>query len=103
MSVKALCIDDRGRTEVIKQSKWVKKGKEYEIIYTTYCFPQQEIGCHLAEIELTENEYPYQFFMLKRFAFTEENLLKLIELLKDCTEMDFSVDELLKETTLQEC
>jgi hypothetical protein len=39
---------------------------------------------------------------LRRFAFTEENLKKLIELIKDCNDTDFSMEELLKQTQLEE-
>jgi len=100
--VKAYCIDDSGKPENFRQSKWLKKGQEYEIIYTCLCLPQREIGCHLAELELGEQELPYTYFLLKRFAFTKENLLKLLELIKNCTETDFSLSELLEQTQLQE-
>ena len=56
----------------------------------------------LAEIELGDEELPIEYFLLRRFAFTEENLLKLLELIKNCTETDFSLTELLEQTQLQE-
>ena len=96
--VKAFCINDSNRPKEIKQSKWLKKGEEYEIIYTCLCLPQRQIGCHLAEIELGEQELPYTYFLLSRFSFTEENLLKLLELIKNCTDTDFSLSELLEQT-----
>ena len=64
--------------------------------------PQKELGVQLAEIELTDRELPYEYFLLNRFAFTEEALKKLIELIKDCSDITFSMDELLKQTELAE-
>ena len=49
-----------------------------------------------------DEELPIEYFLLRRFAFTEENLLKLLELIKNCTETDFSLSELLEQTQLQE-
>jgi len=100
--VECICIDDKNRPKEIPINKWVKMGEKYNIIYTVKVLPQNDIGVLLSEIELTEKELPYEYFLLKRFAFTEENLLKLIELIKDCTDTDFSIDELLKQTKLEE-
>jgi hypothetical protein len=60
--------------------------------------PQKQLAFHLAEIELTDAELPYEYFLASRFGFTQENLLKLIELIKDCSETDFNMEELLKQT-----
>lgn len=100
--VECICIDDNNRPKEIPVSKWVKKNNIYHIIYTVTVLPQREIGVLLSEIELTDKELPYEYFLLKRFAFTEENLQKLIELIKDCSDADFSMDELLEQTKLQE-
>lgn len=100
--VKAICIDDKNKPPHFRQSKWLKEGQEYEIIYTCMCLPQKEVGVILAEIELGDEELPIEYFLLRRFAFTEENLLKLLELIKNCTETDFSLTELLEQTQLQE-
>lgn len=102
MMVEAICIDDANRPKQIPINKWVKKGQKYTIIYTVKVLPQNEIGVILSEIELTDKELPYEYFLLRRFAFTEENLKKLIELIKDCNDTDFSMDELLKQTQLEE-
>jgi hypothetical protein len=99
---KAICINDKNRPKEIPQNKWLKEGQEYEIIYTTLCKPQNEVGVHLAEIDLDESCDPYFFFKLNRFAFTEENLKLLQELIKNCNETDFSITELLEQTSLEE-
>ena len=100
--VECICIDDSGRPDKIPQNKWVKEGSRYNIIYTVRVLPQNEVGVMLSEIELTDNELPYEYFLLRRFAFTEDNLMKLVELIKDCTDTDFSLEELLKQTQLEE-
>ena len=100
--VECVCIDDKGRPKEIPINKWVKEGNTYHIIYTVTVLPQKELGVVLSEIELTDKELPYEYFLARRFAFTEENLKKLIELIKDCNDTDFSMDELLKQTQLEE-
>jgi len=44
----AICISDKNRPKEIPQNKWLKEGQEYEIIFTTLCKPQNEVGVHLA-------------------------------------------------------
>lgn len=83
-------------------NKWVKKEQPYTVIYTVTVLPQKQLAFHLAEIELDESCKPFEYFLANRFAFTEENLLKLIELIKDCNDIDFSMDELLKQTQVGE-
>ena len=102
MSVEAICINDDGKPKEIPINKWVKKGNTYNMIFTVTVLPQKELGVQLAEIELTDRELPYEYFLLNRFAFTEEALKKLIELIKDCSDITFSMDELLKQTELVE-
>lgn len=79
--VECICIDNSNRPEVIRLNKWLKKGNAYNILFTTLVLPQRQIGVHLAEIELTQNELPY--------------------LIKDCNDTHFSINELLKQTELQ--
>ena len=102
MSVECICINDSNRPKEIPQSKWIKEGEKYTVIYTVTVLPQKQLGFHLAEIELTDNELPYEYLLASRFGFTQDNLQKLIELIKDCSEIDFSMDELLKQTELAE-
>lgn len=100
--VECICIDDSNRPKEIPVNKWVKKGEKYNVIYTIVCLPQKELGVLLSEIQLTDNELPYEYFLAKRFAFTEENLKKLIELIKDCSDTNFSMEELMEQTQLEE-
>jgi len=100
--VECICINDKNRPKEIPANKWVKQGEPYTVIYTVTVLPQKQLAFHLAEIDLDESNLPYEYFLANRFAFTEENLLKLIELIKDCNDTDFSMDELLKQTELEQ-
>jgi hypothetical protein len=93
--VECICINDKNRHKEIPANKWVKQGEHYTVIYTVTVLPQKQLAFHLAEIELDESNLPYEYFLANRFAFTEENLQKLIELIKDCNDTDFSMEELL--------
>lgn len=99
--IECTCIDHSKKPKEIPVNKWVKEGNKYSIIFTCTVLPQKILAFQLAEIELTDAELPYEYFSSHRFAFTEENLLKLIELIKDCEDIDFSMDELLKQTELE--
>lgn len=99
--VECICINDSNRPKEIPAKKWPKKGNPYTVIYTVTVLPQKQLAFHLAEIELDESCQPYEYFLANRFAFTEENLLKLIELIKDCNDTDFSLEELLEQTAVE--
>ena len=99
--ISCICINDKNRPRQIPQSKWVKEGQEYHIIYTVTVLPQKQLAFHLYEIELDESCAPYEYFLAHRFAFTEENLKLLMELIKDCSDTDFSMEELLEQTSIE--
>jgi len=100
--IEAICIDDTKRPKEIPVDKWVKKGETYYIIYTVWSIPSQALGVHLDEIALDDCCLPYEYFAASRFAFTHENLLLLMQMIKDCNNTAFSMDELLKQTQLEE-
>lgn len=99
--IECICINDKNKPKEIKDSKWLKEGEKYNVIFSVVVLPQKQLAFLLSEIELTKDELPYEYFLAYRFGFTQENLLKLIELIKDCNDMDFSMDELMKQTQLQ--
>ena len=96
--VTCICINDQNKPRAIPKAKWLVKDQEYTVIFTTTVMPQKQLAVHLAEIELDESCKPYEYFLASRFAFTQENLLLLMELIKDCSDTSFSMDELLKQT-----
>lgn len=88
MKIPCTCINDRLKPEEIPQSKWVVKGHEYHITHIYNNIQQNGIkGVELFEHDISEC-LPYNCYRLDRFAFTEENLKKLIEMMKDCTELN---------------
>ena len=91
MKIPCICIDDKNRPLEVPVSKWVVKEQEYHITHVYHQYQQKGIkGVELAEFDISDC-VPYNCYRLDRFAFTEENLLKLIELVQQCTELD-SVD-----------
>ena len=100
--VPVICIDDKNRPREIPQKKWLQEGNEYNVIFTLTVLPQKQLAFHLAEIELTEAEAPYEYFLANRFAIRQEDLEKLMQLIKDCSDTDFSLEELIEQTHLIE-
>jgi hypothetical protein len=100
--VECICVDSSNRPAQVPPNKWLKKYNKYNIIFTTTVMPQKQLGVHLAEIDLDESCKPYEFFLASRFAFTPSELDKLKQLIKDCEDTEFSVEELMKQTELVE-
>lgn len=100
--IKCICIDDKNRPSKVPVSKWVKKGQEYTVIFTLIVLPQKTLAVQLEEIDLDESCSPYSFFLANRFAFREEDLQRLIEFIKECTEVNISIKELMKQTQTTE-
>ena len=96
--IKCMCIDDKNRPSKVPESKWVKKGQEYTVIFTLIVLPQKTLAVQLDEIDLDESCSPYSFFLANRFAFRQEDLQRLIEFIKECTEVNISIKELMKQT-----
>lgn len=100
--VECICINDKNKPKEIPVNKWVKEGEKYTVIYTVTVLPQKQLAFHLAEIDLDESCNPYTYFLANRFAFTQENLLLLMQLIKDCSDTDFSLEELMEQSQLIE-
>jgi hypothetical protein len=99
--IECTCINDKNRPKEIPPNKWIKKGNKYTVIYTLTVLPQRQLAFHLQEIELDESNMPYEYFLANRFAFAAEDLDALMELIRDCSDTDFSMEELLKQTELE--
>ena len=100
--IECICINDKNRPNEIPIDKWVKEGEKYHVIYTWFAHNQKELAFDLYEIQLTEKEYPYEHFLAKRFGFTQDQLLKLIEMIEECSKFTMPMEELLKQTELTE-
>jgi hypothetical protein len=96
--VKCICINDKNRPSKIPQEKWLKEGEEYTIIFTLIVLPQKTLAVQLEEIDLDESCMPYEFFLANRFAFTQEELDKLIAFIEECNHVSLSIKDLLKQT-----
>lgn len=96
--VKCICINDKNRPSKIPQEKWLKEGEEYTIIFTLIVLPQKTLAVQLDEIDLDESCMPYEFFLANRFAFTQDELEKLIAFIKECNHVSLSIKDLLKQT-----
>jgi hypothetical protein len=101
-SVECICVNAKGRPKEIPSNKWLVEGNTYTVIYTVVVLPQRQLAFHLEEIDLDETCKPYEYFLANRFAFTEENLEKLMELIEDCNKTSFSIEELMTQTELAE-
>jgi hypothetical protein len=98
--IPCLCVNDADKPNDIPKNKWVVKGNYYHVIYTVTVLPQRQLAFHLAEIDLDESCHPYEYFLANRFAFLEEDIDKLMQLIEDCSDTDFSVGELMEQTHL---
>jgi len=100
--VKCICIDDKNKPAEIPYSSWVKAEESYHITHVYY-HPNQGIqGCSLYEKPLGEDCAPYETFKLARFGISVDDLAKLIELIKNCTELnDVDIQALIEESQLQ--
>lgn len=96
-----ICINDKNKPKEIPQSKWLKEGKEYTIVFAIVVLPQRRLGFQLAEIDLDESCLPYEFFLAERFAMTKEDFDKLPEFLNECGQANLSIQELMKETHVE--
>lgn len=86
--IKCICINDKGKPFIIPREKWIKKDNKYHITHIGTTLGTNVLCVTVAEITLGKEYYPYEGFRLDRFAFTQDNLLKLIELMKNCSELN---------------
>jgi hypothetical protein len=82
----------------VPENKWVKEGEEYTVIFTLVVLPQKTLAVQIDEVDLDESCRPYSFFLANRFAFRTEDLERLIEFIKECTQVNMSIKDLLNQT-----
>ncbi len=100
--IECICIDSNNKPDEIPLSKWINKDFKYHITHVYFHHGQGIQGVTLHEVRLTKECYPYVAYRLNRFAMTQKSLQELIQMIKDCTELnDFDILELIKESDLQ--
>jgi len=100
MSVKCICINNKNKPQEIILQNWLKEGDEYTINYVYYHVNQGIQGVTLNEIQT--NSIEYTSYRLDRFAFTQEGINQLIELMQECTELGkVDIMELIEESNLE--
>ena len=100
MKVPCLCIDAKNKPLEILPQNWISEGIEYHITHVYY-YPKQGIQGVLLEEVKTKCE-KYDSYRITRFAFTEEGLKQLIELMKACTELnEVDINKLIEESQLE--
>ncbi|MCE3278059.1 MAG: hypothetical protein K0S44_250 [Bacteroidetes bacterium] len=98
--VPCICIDAKNKPTEIPNGMWISEGFEYHITHVYFLTKQQIQGVLLQEVKLKGCK-PYETYRLNRFAFTQEALEKLIELIKACTELNhIDVAKLVEECQL---
>jgi len=100
MSVKCICINNKNKPKEIILQNWLKEGDEYTINYVYYHVTQGIQGVTLNEVQT--NSIEYTSYRLDRFAFTQEGINQLIELMQECTELGkVDIMELIEESNLE--
>ncbi len=100
--IKCICIDAEDKPAQIPKEKWVEKDKEYTLAFSMTVSPQKKLAFQLQEIDLDDSCSPYTWFLASRFSFKKEDLPALIEFIKECNKITFSIKELMKVTKIDE-
>ncbi|MEX0596177.1 MAG: hypothetical protein WD512_06715 [Candidatus Paceibacterota bacterium] len=100
MRILCKCINDKNRPKEIPVSKWVKLEEEYNVIHVSTSLHENSknvLMFTLAELDISDCE-PYAAFRASRFAIHKDDLEKLEELARLCTELnDVDISILTKE------
>lgn len=100
MKIPCLCINNKNRPAEVLPQNWINEGTEYTINHIYYHSKQGIQGVLLDEVQ-TKSE-KYTSYRLDRFAFREESLQDLIELLSLCTELNkVDIQKLIEESQLE--
>lgn len=102
MGIKCICINDANRPNAISPSLWIKKDQEYHITHIYYHYQQKKSGFELSEIFLNDSCFPYVSFDSNRFKIPQEEMEKLFQMLRNCTDLnDVDIRELIEESYLE--
>ena len=98
--INCICLDDKNRPKQIPESKWIVEGDKYRITHVYVMRKMDNIlGVTLYEKPLDDSCDPYLMFRLSRFGIAAEDLEALMQLAKDCSELNHldlgEIEELL--------
>lgn len=100
MNVPCLCINNKNKPKEVLLQNWINEGTEYTINYVYYHVNQGIQGVTLNEVQTKSLEYTS--YRLDRFAFTQDGLNQLIELMKECTELGkVDIMQLIEQSNLE--
>lgn len=96
--IRCICVDAKNKPKEIPTKKWVVEQEKYTITHIFKHPNQNNIqGVELAEINLN-GCHPYESYKLSRFIVNMEDFDKLLEMLKDCTDLnDIEIDSFVKD------
>lgn len=77
--MKVTCINDSNRPNEVPLSRWVKKGEEYTIVKIDKMVKQGGIGGVKLEELNNDDLYPWSYFNINRFTFSQKQLDEAIE------------------------
>lgn len=77
--MRVTCINDSNRPNEVPLSRWVKKGEEYTIVKIDKMVQQGGIGGVKLEELNNDDLYPWSYFNINRFTFSQKQLDEAIE------------------------
>lgn len=87
--MKVLCINDADKPAKISEENWIKKGKIYTVTEVKKMGLQKgQLGYKLAEVNIPENSFPYEYYSSSRFGFLVEQIDENPEVSTEGTELD---------------
>lgn len=77
--MKVTCINDSNRPNEVPLSRWIKKDEEYTIVKIDKMVQQGGIGGVKLEELNNDDLYPWSYFNINRFTFSQKQLDEAIE------------------------
>ena len=95
-------INCANKPKEIPANRWLKLGEVVHVTFVTRLLPQQVLGFSIYEYPLDETCKPYEYFQSTRFAVSNENLKKLIEMFNDIADVsDEEMNQLLANSNME--
>lgn len=73
--MKVLCINHANKPAKISEENWIKEGKVYTVIEIKKMGLQKgQLGYKLAEVNIPQTCFPYEYYSSSRFGFLVEQV-----------------------------